>query len=50
MLNFYSANGITEDFLNKKYTEMSKETYKLEKLFADYWIKKISKFKEKAKK
>jgi len=42
-------NKITEDFLNAKYKEIKSKSYKLQKLTADYWLEKISKFKEKAK-
>lgn len=34
-------NVVSKDFLEKKYEEMRNKTYKLEKLFADYWIAKI---------
>jgi hypothetical protein len=40
---------ITEEYLIRKYKEMKNKKYKLEKLFADYWFKKISEYKEKAK-
>lgn len=34
---------ITASFLVQKYTEMKKRTYKWEKAYADYWIKRIRK-------
>ena len=30
-------NEVTEEFLNKKYEEMSQKTYNLDKLYAPYW-------------
>ena len=41
-------NTITEEFLNKKYKEIKGKNYKMQKLTANYWLKKISKLKEKA--
>ena len=41
---------ITEDFLIKKYEEMCKKEYKLEKLYADYWFDQINSQKNKSKK
>jgi hypothetical protein len=38
---------ITEDFLEKKYQEISKKTHLLEKLYADYWINLIISFKKR---
>ncbi len=32
---------VTEEFLNKKWEEMSAKTYNLEKLYADYWLNLI---------
>jgi len=40
---------ITEKFLQNKYEEIMSKKYNLEKIFADYWFKKIDKFKLKAK-
>jgi hypothetical protein len=34
-------NEITEEFLNAKYKEFEKKTFNYEKMYADYWIKKI---------
>lgn len=36
-----SFEQITEEFLNIKYEEMSQKTYEYNRLFADYWRKKI---------
>lgn len=32
---------VTQEFLEKQYQEMQKKTYKLEKIYADYWIDQI---------
>ncbi|MFC1841579.1 glycosyltransferase [Candidatus Dependentiae bacterium] len=42
-------NKVTEEFLDAKYAEMSNKDYNMEKIFADYWIEEINRFKEKAK-
>lgn len=34
-------NEVTEEFLNKKHEEMATKTYKLEKLYAEYWLNLI---------
>lgn len=38
---------VSEDFLNKKYEEMSQKTYNYEKLSMDYWKKLINTYKKK---
>lgn len=38
-------NIITEEFLNKKYTEIMSRTYSIEKLFIEYWAKYIQQHK-----
>lgn len=37
-------DNITEEYLHKKYNEMKKKTYCLNKLYIDYWINKIKSF------
>jgi hypothetical protein len=37
---------VTEEYLNKKFTEMRKKTFKMEKIYIPYWISKIQSFKE----
>jgi hypothetical protein len=38
-------NEVTQEFLEQKYEEMSKQTYHLERMYADYWFKVIDSFK-----
>lgn len=37
-----SYKEITHEYLNKKYDEMTKLSYNFEKIYSDYWIKKIN--------
>lgn len=39
-------NTVTEEFLEKKYIEMSHKSYNTEKLFIDYWIGVFKKYKD----
>ena len=41
-------NQITQEYLERKYLEIKSKKYKMEKLYADYWFNKISKYKRKA--
>lgn len=43
-------NEVTETFLNEKYTELSGKTYRLEKLYFDYWLNVITDTKNRVKK
>ena len=36
---------ITEEFLNKKWEELSTKKYKFEKMYIEYWFEKINKYK-----
>lgn len=36
-----SWDEVTEEFLNKKYAEMSEQTYHWEKIYAQYWLDQI---------
>jgi hypothetical protein len=36
---------ITQEFLEKKYEEMSKQTYQMEKIYADYWFTLIDSYR-----
>jgi hypothetical protein len=40
---------ITEDFLNSKYREMRSKTYRLDKLYMEYWLTRINTWKRLAK-
>ena len=42
-------NELTEDFLNKKYEEMSSKNYAYEKIYAKYWLDKIKNILKKYK-
>lgn len=40
---------VTEEFLNKKYEEISKKSYNnLERIYADYWFKMIDEYKQQS--
>ena len=39
-------NVVTEEFLHKKYDEIHKSTYNFEKVYCDYWVKKITEKRE----
>ncbi len=40
---------VTEPFLEQKYAEMSKKTYQMERIYADYWLKLIDSKKPSSK-
>ena len=42
-------NQITPEFLEQKWLEMSKKTYNWDKIYIDYWLRKISKCPRKIK-
>ena len=39
-----SWDVITEQFLNKKYDEMMKSSYNFEKVYSEYWLKRVKNF------
>src|SRR5581483_6435958 len=41
---------VTEDFLNKEYTRLRKQTYSLEQAFAGYWLHKIDEVRQEIRK
>lgn len=38
-------NEIDEEFLQKKYQEMSSKTYQMERVYSEYWLKRIESYK-----
>lgn len=44
-----SWEEVNEDFLNQKWEEMSKKTYRLEKLYFNYWADLINSYRTKCK-
>lgn len=40
---------LTEDYLNKKWIELSKQSFKIEKIYAEYWFDLIAQAQQRAK-
>lgn len=40
--------NLSLEWLHQKYKELSQRSFKMEKLYADYWVKKIQKYRERS--